>query len=113
MLRRLGPRVWFPIIICSWGLITTLTSQINNYGSFIAIRLLLGVTEAGMYPGAYFILSCWYSKHELQTRMAIFYSCNTLAGAFGGILAYGIGNLDYHHGWRAWRWLFLIGQYSF
>lgn len=43
MLRRFGPRVWFPIIICTWGTITTLTSIINNYGSFIAIRLALGV----------------------------------------------------------------------
>lgn len=36
-----------------------------------------------MYPGAYFILSCWYLPHELQTRMGIFYGANTLAGAFG------------------------------
>ena len=42
MLRRLGPRVWFPIIICLWGTVSTLTSVINNYGSFIAIRLALG-----------------------------------------------------------------------
>ncbi|KAI5895711.1 MFS general substrate transporter [Schizophyllum commune H4-8] len=108
MLRRLGPRVWFPIIICLWGTVSTLTSVINNYGSFIAIRLALGCSEAGMYPGAYFILSTWYLPHELQTRMAIFYGANTAAGAFGGVIAYGIGNLDGHHGWRAWRWLFLI-----
>ncbi|KAL1759715.1 major facilitator superfamily domain-containing protein [Schizophyllum commune] len=106
MLRRLGPRVWFPIIICLWGTVSTLTSVINNYGSFIAIRLALGCSEAGMYPGAYFILSTWYLPHELQTRMAIFYGANTAAGY--GVIAYGIGNLDGHHGWRAWRWLFLI-----
>ncbi|KAJ7574411.1 major facilitator superfamily domain-containing protein [Mycena floridula] len=108
MLRRLGPRIWLPIIVCLWGLITALTSLITNYRSFIGIRLALGVAEAGMYPGAFFILSCWYLPHELQTRMGFFYGANTLAGAFGGVLAYGIGRLDFHDGWKAWRWLFLI-----
>lgn len=41
-------------------------------------------------------------------RMAIFYGANTAAGAFGGVIAYGVGNLDGVHGWRAWKWLFLI-----
>ncbi|KAE9404114.1 MFS general substrate transporter [Gymnopus androsaceus JB14] len=108
MLRRLGPRIWFPFIICVWGVITACTCVIKNYGSFVAIRLALGCAEAGLYPGAYFVLSCWYLPHELQTRMGIFYGANTLAGAFGGVLAYGVGDLDYHLGWRAWRWLFLI-----
>ena len=39
--------------------------------------------------------------------MAIFYGANTAAGAFGGVIAYGVGKLDGVHGWRAWRWLFL------
>lgn len=40
--------------------------------------------------------------------MAIFYGANTAAGAFGGVIAYGVGNLDGVYGWRAWKWLFLI-----
>ncbi|KAL1893745.1 hypothetical protein Sste5346_006248 [Sporothrix stenoceras] len=108
MLRRLGPKVWFPIIVTSWGLITTLTCLVRNYGSYVAIRLVLGLTEAGLYPGSYFILSSWYAPRELATRMAIFYGANTAAGAFGGVIAYGVGNLDGAHGWRAWKWLFLI-----
>ncbi|KAL4800866.1 major facilitator superfamily domain-containing protein [Aspergillus venezuelensis] len=108
ILRRLGPKVWFPVIVCAWGLITTLTCHVHNYGSFIVIRLLLGMTEAGLYPGSYFILSMWYTPKELGTRMAIFYGANTAAGAFGGVIAYGVGNLDGNMGWRAWRWLFLI-----
>ncbi|CAK7237470.1 hypothetical protein SBRCBS47491_009986 [Sporothrix bragantina] len=108
MLRRLGPKIWFPIIVTSWGLITTLTCLVRNYGSYVAIRLVLGLTEAGLYPGSYFILSNWYAPRELATRMAIFYGANTAAGAFGGVIAYGVGNLDGAHGWRAWKWLFLI-----
>ncbi|KAJ5272917.1 Major facilitator superfamily domain general substrate transporter [Penicillium angulare] len=108
MLRRVGPKIWFPLIVTLWGLITTLTSQVSSYGGFVAIRLMLGITEAGLYPGAYFILSMWYTPKEIGTRMAIFYGANTTAGAFGGVIAYGVGSLDNHMGWRAWRWLFLI-----
>ncbi|KAJ5991221.1 hypothetical protein N7522_011428 [Penicillium canescens] len=108
MLRRVGPKIWFPFIVCAWGLITTLTSQASSYAGFIAIRLMLGITEAGLYPGAYFILSMWYTPKEIGTRMAIFYGANTTAGAFGGVIAYGVGSLDGNLGWRAWRWLFLI-----
>jgi hypothetical protein len=67
-LRRLGPKIWFPIIVTLWGVITTLTCLVQNYGSYIAIRLVLGVTEAGLYPGSYFILSMWYTPKELATR---------------------------------------------
>lgn len=109
-LRRLGPQVWFPIIVIAWGLVTTLTSLCTSYGAYVAIRLALGVAEAGLYPGAYFVLSMWYTPRELATRMAVFYGANTAAGAFGGVIAYGVGSsrLDGARGWRAWRWLFVL-----
>ena len=107
-LRRLGPKLWFPFIVTAWGLVTTLTCLASSYGSYIAIRLCLGIAEAGLYPGSYFILSMWYTPKELATRMAIFYGANTAAGAFGGVIAYGVGNLDGQYGMRAWKWLFLI-----
>ncbi|EQB57364.1 major facilitator superfamily transporter [Colletotrichum gloeosporioides Cg-14] len=108
LLRRLGPKIWFPIIIVTWGTITTLTCLCRSFGAFIAIRLALGIAEAGLYPGSYFILSMWYTPKELATRMAIFYGANTAAGAFSGVIAYGVGHLDGSHGYTAWEWLFLI-----
>lgn len=108
MLRRLGPKIWFPCIVVAWGLVTTCTAACKSYSGYVIIRLALGMTEAGLYPGSYFILSMWYTPRELATRMAIFYGANTAAGAFGGVIAYGVGNLDHVHGWRAWQWLFLI-----
>ena len=108
LLRRLGPKIWFPVIVVAWGTITTLTCLVRSFGSFIAVRLALGISEAGLYPGSYFILSMWYTPRELATRMAIFYGANTAAGAFSGVIAYGIGHLDGAHGYTAWQWLFLI-----
>lgn len=92
----------------TWGLICSLTSLVSSYGGYVVIRLVLGMAEAGLYPGSYFILSMWYTPRELGTRMSIFYGANTAAGAFGGVIAYGVGNLDGAHGMRAWKWLFLI-----
>lgn len=108
LFRRLGPKIWFPIIVVTWGTITTLTCLVRSFGGFIAIRLALGISEAGLYPGSYFILSMWYTPRELATRMAIFYGANTAAGAFAGVIAYGVGHLDGQQGYAAWEWLFLI-----
>ncbi|KAG7878674.1 hypothetical protein KL938_003817 [Ogataea parapolymorpha] len=107
-LKRVGPRLWVPSMMVIWGVVALCTAFVKNWHQYIGIRLCLGAAESVIYPGSYFILSCWYTRSELQTRMGIFYGANTLAGAFGGVLAYGIGNLDYARGWRAWRWLFLI-----
>lgn len=86
----------------------TLTCLVKSYGGFVVIRLFLGMTETGLYPGSYLILSFWYTSKGLATTMAIFYGANTAAGAFGGVIAYDVGNLDGVHGWLAWKWLFLI-----
>ncbi|KAH7308437.1 major facilitator superfamily domain-containing protein [Stachybotrys elegans] len=108
LLRRLGPKIWFPVIVTAWGTVTTLTCLVRSFGGFVAVRLTLGISEAGLYPGSYFILSMWYTPKELATRMAIFYGADTAAGAFSGVIAYGVGHLDGNHGYTAWQWLFLI-----
>ena len=108
ILRRVGAKYWFPIIVIGWGAVTTLMSQVRSFGAFIAVRLALGICEAGLYPGSYFILSMWYTPHELATRMAIFYGANTAAGAFSGVIAYGVGHLEGALGYKASQWLFII-----
>ena len=110
MLRRVGPKIWFPIAVSTWGMITVLTCVVKSYHGYIGIRLALGIAEATMYPGGYLLLSMWYQPKELATRMSIFYGANTAAGAFGGVIAYGVGNLDGRGGWRAWKWLFFVSR---
>lgn len=53
----------------------------------------LGVTESGLFPGVVYYLSMWYKRSERQYRITVFFSCASLAGAFGGILAWGIGHM--------------------
>lgn len=64
---------------------------IKTLGGLIAMRVLLGVAESGLFPGATYLLSLWYPRSKLQLRIGIFFSAATVAGAFSGLLAYGIG----------------------
>lgn len=57
-------------------------------------RAFLGLAEGGLFPGVTYYLSLWYPRQMQAKRVAIFFSAATVAGAFGGILAYGIGHLD-------------------
>lgn len=59
----------------------------NKAGFFIA-RFFLGVTESGLFPGVVFYFSMWYKRRERQYRISLFFSAASLAGAFGGILAW-------------------------
>jgi MFS family permease len=81
---------------------------VHNYGGIMAVRLLMGVFEAGLFPGAIALLTKWYTKYELATRLAIFYVGSALAGAFSGLLAFGLAKLDGVAGLEGWRWIFII-----
>ena len=65
-------------------------------------------SQSGFFPAATFLLTLWYRRFELQRRMAVFYVAASLAGAFSGLLAYGIEQLDGRSGLAGWQWIFLI-----
>jgi MFS family permease len=67
---------------------------VTNYGGLLAARMALGVAEGGLFPGVTFYITLWYRRHECGLRMAIFFSAATLAGAFGGLLARGIAEME-------------------
>lgn len=96
-----------------WGLVSALTSLTQSYGGILAARFILGFVEAPFFPGVLFYLSKWYTKKELNFRMALFFSGNLIAGAFGNLIAGGIlSGLDGARGLAAWRWLYIIeGSY--
>jgi hypothetical protein len=60
--------------------------------------------QAGFFPAATYLLTCWYRRHELQSRIAIFFSAGSMAGAFSGLLAYAIQKMDGAGGLAGWRW---------
>jgi MFS family permease len=108
VLKLFTPRLWIAFIAFSWGVIATATGLVESYGSLIACRLLLGVVEAGLFPGLTVYLTFFYTKHELALRVGYLFVSAALAGAVGGLLAYGIGHMEGVQGMRGWRWVFII-----
>jgi MFS family permease len=74
----------------------------------LALRVVLGILEAGFFPGCAYLLSTWYPRYELQKRNAVFYLIGSLASAISGILAYGIMQMDGLGNLSGWRWIFVI-----
>lgn len=80
----------------------------KSYGGLLTTRFFLGLFETGMFPGCFYLIGMWYRRHEAQKRYTFFFSSVTLAGAFGGLIAAGIHNIDGARGLAAWRWMYVI-----
>ncbi|KZT05887.1 MFS general substrate transporter [Laetiporus sulphureus 93-53] len=108
VLKRLRPSRWLAFIMFVWGIAMTMHGVITNYGGLVGLRVLLGLAEAGLYPGIVYYLSCWYKRSELGTRVALFFTSATVAGAFSGLLAVAINKMDGVGGKRGWQWIFIL-----
>lgn len=103
------PRVYLPTVVIVWGIVSGSTGFVQNYSGLVALRFLVGVTEAPYFPGCIFFLSCWYRRSELPSRIATFYSGYTLSSAFGGLIAAGIvDGMEGAGGYPSWRWIFIL-----
>ncbi|RSM15073.1 hypothetical protein CDV31_005153 [Fusarium ambrosium] len=108
VLKLMRPSWWIAIMMISWGTILTLQGIVKHYPHLIATRFLLGLAEAGFFPASTYLLTTWYCRFELQTRMSIFFSAASMAGAFSGLLAYAISKMDGVGGLEGWRWIFIL-----
>ncbi|OAK99377.1 MFS general substrate transporter [Phaeosphaeriaceae sp. SRC1lsM3a] len=115
LLTKVRPSIYIPACAMLWSCVSASTAAAGNYGQLIAIRFLLGVVEAPFFPGAYYILSAWYTRKELALRIAALYSALILATAFSGLVAAGVfAGLDGARGLAGWQWLYIIeGSASF
>ncbi|KAK5001654.1 hypothetical protein LTR16_006813, partial [Cryomyces antarcticus] len=108
LLKKCRPSRWIAFITTSWGIIATLTGITRSYGGLIACRLFLGLVEGGLFPGMAIYLTFFYTKRELALRIGYLFVSAALAGACGGLLAYGIGFMDGVAGQRGWRWIMIL-----
>lgn len=112
------------IIVTVWGVVMMCTGFVHNFAGLCVARIFLGLFEyvspyhqrcwstliifsgrAGFFPGAILIISKWYLPGESQTRIAIFFTASAMAGAFSGLLAFGIVRMDGVAGYEGWRWV--------
>ena len=108
MLKLFRPSIFLPIIMMLWGICMTTMGLTHNFSGLMAARFFLGLTEAGLFPGVNYYLSCWYTRNEFGVRAAIFFSAAALAGSFGGLLAYLLEKMDGLGGKQGWAWIFII-----
>ena len=107
ILTRVGPRIWMARIMISWGVISTCMMFMRSAESFYILRFLLGVSEAGFFPGMIIYLTYWFPTHERARAVARFMTATSLAGVVGGPLSSAVLRLDGLHGLAGWQWLFL------
>ncbi|KAF4443734.1 hypothetical protein F53441_11376 [Fusarium austroafricanum] len=102
------PSMYLGILTVCWGITMTCTGLVQNFGGLMATRVLLGIFEAGFFPGAIYLCSYWYMPKDLSVRISYFYCASALSGAFSGLLAAGIAEMDGVAGLEGWRWIFLL-----
>lgn len=92
-----------------WAIVSALTAVSKDFTGLLLTRFFLGLTEAPYYPGAVYLLSIFYTRKEVATRIAILYTGNILATAFAGLIAAGIFHgMDGLANLAGWKWLFIL-----
>lgn len=108
MLERTGARRLIFGIMLVWGLISASNAFVRNAHAFYALRFVLGVAEAGFFPGMIFYLSLWFPKRLRGRYSAMFSSAIPLAGIVAGPFSGAVLGLDGVAGLHGWQWLFLV-----
>lgn len=108
ILYRVGPGKWLTLQLFLFGTVSTFQAFQNSYGSFIATRFLLGMTESGFIPGGLWTLSTWYTRKETAKRVMFFYFGNQFGQASAKLLAFGILHMRGVGGRAGWFWLFVL-----
>lgn len=108
LLYRYGARTWIARILIVWGLISTAMCLVRDAGSFYFMRFLLGVGEAGFFPGVVLYLTFWYPPERRAHALACFMAAIPVAGIVGAPLSgWILETFDGARGLRGWQWLFI------
>ena len=102
--RKIGPKFFLPGICLLWGILIIGFGFAQNWTTLVALRLILGILEAGYFPGCVYLLSTWYTRFAVAKRYSVFYLIGSLASALSGILAFGLMQMDGVAGVEGWRW---------
>lgn len=100
---RVRPSIWIPFLEVFWTVLTFYTSRCNTAEQLYAVRFLVGLAEAGFYPGMQYMIGSWYRKDELAKRSCILHASGHVASMFSGYLMAAVYNLEGVHGFRGWQ----------
>ena len=108
LMHRFGARRWLSRIMISWGLVSAAMAFVHTAEAFYVVRVLLGIAEAGFFPGAIYFLSRWFPDGRRARVLGIFYFGAPLSFVFGGPLSGLLLDADGLWGLHGWQWLFLV-----
>ncbi|GAA0729609.1 MFS transporter [Sphingomonas japonica] len=107
LLERVGAHIWFARIMASWGVVTILLGFTQSPTMFYILRFLLGVAEAGFFPGALYVLTLWFPQAHRARAVGLFMVASALANAVGAGIGGALLDLDGLAGLRGWQWVFI------
>jgi len=108
VLNKVGARKWIARILLTWGIISGLTAFVWNDWSFYTVRFLLGIAEAGFYPGIVLYLTWWFPSYYRSRMMGIFQSASVISLIVGPPVSAWLLTWDGLGGLAGWKWLFLV-----
>jgi MFS family permease len=108
IMHRVGARFWITRIMITWGLLSAGMAFVQGETSFYIMRLLLGVAEAGLFPGVMLYLTYWFDREQRARATGYFLLGVCLANILSGPLGGALLELDGVMGWHGWQWLFVI-----
>ena len=107
IMERVGARRWIGRIMITWGLVTSAMMLVKGSPSFLTLRFLLGVAEAGFVPGLLLYIAWWFPPQYRARATAIFFFCAPVGNAVAGLLSVPLLAMDGIGGLRGWQWMFL------
>ena len=108
MLERFGARKWIARIMFSWGILSGMMAFITNETGFYVVRALLGIAEAGFFPGIIFFLTLWFPAAYRARIVGMFMAAIPLSTVIGAPISGLLLGLDGWLGFKGWQWLFLL-----
>jgi ACS family tartrate transporter-like MFS transporter len=108
ILHRVGARRWIARIMITWGVCSAAMCLTRGPGTFNALRFLLGIAEAGFFPGIVLYLTYWIPARRRARTLAMFLTATALSGVVGNPLAGALLKLDGIGGLHGWQWLFIL-----
>ena len=108
ILSKVGARRWIARILLTWGIISAGTAFVTGTWSFLGIRLLLGLAEAGFYPGIILYLTWWFPSSYRSRIIGIFMTAIPISIVTGSLISSQILRLGAWGGLQGWQWLFIM-----
>ncbi|KAI9024305.1 major facilitator superfamily domain-containing protein [Phycomyces nitens] len=108
IMTHVNPAFWIARIMITWSIVTGCMAAITKPWHFYLLRFLLGVFEAGFWPGIAYYTTLWYRPNEISSRIGVTYLAGPVSGAFGGLISAAIQLIDTRGGLYGWQWLFII-----